>query len=138
MKPYFQCKLGRIGQISTLIRKDKDMSRMDIFNPPQGDTLLHRYMSIKEFECHKTNDVQHCDFFKAYLGIFLPNSALVIVNSSVPLSSVICPILFCMYIKPLLDSHSIKQHSFADDLQLQLSNLKKKSKLLCSMQYIIY
>ena len=38
--------------------------------------------------------------------------------------SVLGPILFTMYIKPLsaiIDSHSIIHHSFADDLQLQMS-----------------
>ena len=36
------------------------------------------------------------------------------------------PILFTTYIKPLsaiIDSHSIIQHSFADDIQLQISEL---------------
>ena len=46
-----------------------------------------------------------------------------------------------MYIKPLsdiIDSHSIKQHSFADDLQLQMSAPPDKmSELLHSMQSCI-
>ena len=48
------------------------------------------------------------------------------------------PILFTMYIKPLsaiIDSHSIIHHSFADDLQLQMSAPPDRiSELLHSMQ----
>ena len=39
-------------------------------------------------------------------------------------NSNVSPMLFSMYIKPLsaiIDSHSIIHHSFADDLQLQMS-----------------
>ena len=46
------------------------------------------------------------------------------VHSGVPQGSVLSIILFTMYIKPLsaiIDSHSIIHHSFADDLQLQMS-----------------
>ena len=46
------------------------------------------------------------------------------VHSGVPHSSVLGPILFIMYIKPLsaiIYSHSIVHHSFSDDLQLQMS-----------------
>ena len=46
------------------------------------------------------------------------------VHSGVPHGSVLDPILFTMHIKPLpaiIDSHSIIHHSFADDIQLQMS-----------------
>ena len=49
--------------------------------------------------------------------------------------------LFTMYIKPLsaiIDSHSIIHHSFADDLQLQMSTPPDRiSELLHSMQSCI-
>ena len=55
--------------------------------------------------------------------------------------SVLDPILFTMYIKPLsaiIDSHSIIHHSFADDLQLQMSAPQDRiSELLHSMQSCI-
>ena len=55
--------------------------------------------------------------------------------------SVLGPILFTMYIKPLsaiIDSHSIIHHSFADDLQLQMSAPPDIiSELLHSMQLCI-
>ena len=49
--------------------------------------------------------------------------------------------LFSMYIKPLsaiIDSHSIIHHSFADDLQFQMSAIPDEiSELLRSMQSCI-
>ena len=51
-------------------------------------------------------------------------SAFAPVNSGIPHSSVLGPMPFFMYIKPLstiIDSDSITHHSFADDLQLQMS-----------------
>ena len=65
-------------------------------------------------------------------------SAFTHVHSGVPQGSVLGPILFTMYIKPLsaiIDSHSIIYHSFADDLQLQMSAPPDRiSELLHSMQ----
>ena len=51
-------------------------------------------------------------------------SAFALVHSGIPQGSVLGPMLFTMYIKPLsaiIDSHSMIHHSFADDLQLQMS-----------------
>ena len=68
-------------------------------------------------------------------------SALALVHSCVPQGSVLGPILFTMYIKPLsaiIDSHSFIHHSFADDLQLQMSAPPDKIyELLHSMQSCI-
>ena len=65
-------------------------------------------------------------------------SAFTPVHSVVPRGSVLGPILFTMYITPLsaiIDSHSIIHHSFADDLQLQMSAPPDKiSEILHSMQ----
>ena len=59
-----------------------------------------------------------------YVSLSNHCSTFVPVHSGVPHGSVLGPMLFTMYIKPLsaiIDSHSIIHHSFADDLQLQIS-----------------
>ena len=59
-----------------------------------------------------------------YVSLFNHCSAFAPVNSDVPQGSVLGPMIFTMYIKPLsafIDSHSIIHQSFADDLQLQMS-----------------
>ena len=71
------------------------------------------------FECHRDH------------------SAFAPVHPGVTPGSVLGLMLFTMYIKPLsaiIDSHSIIHHSFADDLQLQMSAPPDKiSELLHSM-----
>ena len=59
-----------------------------------------------------------------YVSLSNHCSAVAPVHSVVPLGSVLGPILSTMYIKPLsaiMDSHSITHHSFAIDMQLQMS-----------------
>ena len=76
-----------------------------------------------------------------YISLSNHCSALAPVHSGVPQGSVIGPILFTMYIKPLsaiIDSNSIIHHSFADDLKLQMSAPPDRiSELLQSMQSCI-
>ena len=68
-------------------------------------------------------------------------SAFASVDSGVTHGSVLGPILFTMYTKTLsaiIDSHSITHHSFADDLQLQMSAPPDRiSELLHFMQSCI-
>ena len=59
-----------------------------------------------------------------YFSLYNRRSAFAPVHSGVRQGSVLGPILLTMYTKPLsaiIDSHSIIHHSFADDLQLQMS-----------------
>ena len=78
---------------------------------------------------------------KHYVSLFNHCSAFTHVHSGVPQGSVLSPMHFTMYIKPLYainDSHSIIHHSFADDLQLQMSAPPDRiSELLHSMQSCI-
>ena len=76
-----------------------------------------------------------------YVSLSNHCSAFTPVHSGIPQGSVLDPMLFTMYIKPLsaiIDSHSIIHHSFADDLQLQMSAPPDRiSELLHSMQSCI-
>ena len=76
-----------------------------------------------------------------YVSLSIHCSSFAPVHSGVPQGSVLGHIHFTMYIKPLssiIDSHPIIHHSFADDLQLQMSDPPDKiSELLQSMQSCI-
>ena len=76
-----------------------------------------------------------------YVSLSNHCSAFAPVHSGIPQGSVLGPILFTMYTKPLsaiIDSHSIIHHSFADDLQLQIiAPPDRISELLNSMQSCI-
>ena len=89
------------------------------------DTVLQWFSSYLTDRTHYVSLSNHC-------------SAFTHVHSGVPQGSVLVPILFTMYIKPLsdiIDSHTIIHHSFTDDLQLQMSALPDRiSELLHSMQ----
>ena len=92
------------------------------------DTVLQRFSSDQTDRTHYVSLFNHC-------------SAFAPVHSGVPQGSIHGPMLFTMYIKPLsaiIDSHSIIHHSFADDLQLQMSAPPSRIyELLHSMQSCI-
>ena len=74
------------------------------------DTVLQWFSSHLTDCTHYVSLSNHC-------------SALASVYSGVPQDSVLGPILFTMYMKPLSvinDSHSTMHHSFADDIQLRM------------------
>ena len=75
------------------------------------DTVLQWFSSYMTDCTHYVSLSNHCSDF-------------VPVHSDVPQGSVLGPILFTMYIKPLsaiIDSHSIIHQSFVNDLQHQMS-----------------
>ena len=92
------------------------------------DTVLQWFSSHLTDHTHYVSLSNHC-------------SAFTHVHSGDPQGSVLGPMLFTMYTKPLsaiIDSHSIIHHSFADDLQLQMSAPPDRtSELLHSMQSCI-
>ena len=92
------------------------------------DTVLQWFSSYMTDHTNYVSLSNHC-------------SAFAPVHSGVPQGSVHGAILFTMFIKPLsafIDSHSIIHHSFADDLQLQMSAPPDRvSEILHSMQSCI-
>ena len=89
------------------------------------DAVLQWFSSYLTDRTHYVSLSNHCSDFAP-------------VHSGVPQGSIFGLILFTMYIRPLsaiIVSHSIIHHSFADDLQLQMSApLDGISELLHSMQ----
>ena len=92
------------------------------------DTVLQWFSSYLTDRTQYVSLCNHCSDFPP-------------IHSGVPQGSVLGPMLFTMYIKPLsaiIDSHSIIHHSYADDLQLQMSAPPDRiSELLHSMQSCI-
>ena len=92
------------------------------------DTVLQWFSSYLTYLTHYVSLSNHC-------------SAFAPVHSGVPQGSVLGPIHFTMYTKPLsaiIGSHSIIHHSFADDLQLQMyAPPDRISELLHSIQSCI-
>ena len=126
------------GNISALALLDFS-SAFDTIDHP---ILVHRFHTDFGF----TDTV--LQWFSSYLTdrthyVSLPNhcSASAPAQSGVPQGSVLGPILFTMYAKPLtaiIDSHSIIHHLFADDLQSHMSATPDGiSELLRSMQSCI-
>ena len=75
------------------------------------DTVLQWSSSYLTDRTHYVSLSNHCSAFDT-------------LHSGVPQGSVLGPILFTLYVKPLsaiIDSHSVIHHSFADDIQLQIS-----------------
>ena len=108
------------------------------------DTIDHPILVHRLHTDFGFTDAVH-QWFSSYLTdrthyVSLSNhcSAFAPGHSGVPQGSVLGPMLFTMYIKPLsaiIESHSIIHHSFADDLQLQMSAPPDRiSELLHSMQ----
>ena len=76
-----------------------------------NDTVLQWFSSYLTYRTNYVSLSNHC-------------SAFAPAHSGVPRGSVLGPMLFTMYIKPLsaiFDSNTMIHHSFADDLQLQMS-----------------
>ena len=126
------------GNISVLALLDFS-SAFDTIDHP---ILVHRLHTdfgytdtvLQWFSSYLT-DRTHYDSLSNYC------SAFTTVHSGVPQGSVLDPMHFTMYIKPLsaiIYSHSIIHHSFADDIQLQMSAPPYRiSELLHSMQSCI-
>ena len=109
------------------------------FDPIYHPILVHRLHTdlgytdaVRQWLSSHLTDRTHYVSLSNHCSVFAP------VHSDVPQGSVLGPMPFTMYIKPLsaiIDSHSIIHHSFADDLQSQMSAPPDRiSELLLSLQ----
>ena len=141
-KFWFSCLISHFNYFVLFISVLALLDFSSAFDTIDHPILVHRLHTDFGF----TDTV--LQWFSSYLTdrthyVSLSNhwSAFTHVHSGVPQGSVLGPILFTMYIKPLyaiIDSHSIIHHSFADDLQLQMSAPPDRiSELLHSMQSCI-
>ena len=109
------------GNISVLALYDFS-SAFDTIDHPIHVHRLHTDLgftdtAIQWFSSFLT-DRTHYDSLSNQCSAFAP------VHSGIPQGSLLGPILFAMYIKPLsaiIFIHSIMHHSFADDMQFQMS-----------------
>ena len=126
------------GNISVLALLDFSSA----FNTIDYPILAHRLHAdfgstdaVLQWSSSYVTDHTHYVYLSNHCSAFAP------VHSCVPQGSVLGTMLLTMYIKPLYattDSHSIILHSFADDLQLQMSTPPDRiSERLHSMQSCI-
>ena len=126
------------GNISVLALLDFS-SAFDTIDHPILVHRLHKDLGITDtflqWSSSYPTDLTH------YVSLSNNCSAFAPVHSGVTQCSVIVPMLFTMYVKPLsaiIDSNSIIHHSFAVDLQLQMSAPPDRiSELLHTMQSCI-
>ena len=109
------------GNISVLALLDFSSAFDTIYHP----ILVHRHHTDFGFTDAVSQWFSSCPTDRThYVSLSNHCSAFTPVHLGVPHGSVLGPMLFTMYIKPLsatIDSHSIIHHSFADDLLLQMS-----------------
>ena len=127
------------GNISVLALLDFS-SAFDTIDHPILVHRLHTDLGFTDavpqwFSSYLTDRTHHISIYLQLFSSYLPDrthyvslsnhcSALAPVHSGVPQGSVLGPIIFTMYTKPLpaiIDTHSMIHHSFDDDLQLQMS-----------------